>query len=271
MRGENSGGGRFSARSASPGPPPEERLALGVRFSSEVVPPVSWTRLLVSGVSPRRLTEPPRTCGAGRANPSARSAGTSPFRGGFLRVLRMLHGHGGSVSRRDHNQAYRRPPALAWVRKSEETHKPILSHSSGEGPGEALLLEKRPPPEFSHSLAGRGGSVSRRDHTPKTGKRAQLTWAHKSEGTHKPIPSYSSGEGVWGRGASLREAASPPVCITYITNHTAASWGGRLAVRRVGGASMPVQSSVAAQGARSREARGRETVRGSSERLKSAT
>ena len=25
-----------------------------------------------------------------------------------------------------------------------------------------------------------------------------------------PIPSYSSGEGVWGRGASLREAASPP-------------------------------------------------------------
>ena len=245
----------------------------------------------------------------------------------------MLHGHGGSVSRRDHDQAYRRPPALAWVRKSEETHKPILSHSSGEGPGEALLLEKRPPPEFSHSLAGRGGSVSRRDHTPKTGKRAQLTWArkseethkpilshssgegpgealllekrpppefshslagrggsvsrrdhtpktgkraqltwaHKSEGTHKPIPSYSSGEGVWGRGASLREAASPPARITYITNHTAASWGGRLAVRRVGGASMPVQSSVAAQGARSREARGRETVRGSSERLKSAT
>ena len=118
---------------------------------------------------------------------------------------------------------------------------------------------------------GRGGSVSRRDHNQLTGNRTQLAWAHKSEGTHKPIPSYSSGEGVWGRGASLREAASPPARITYITNHTAASWGGRLAVRRVGGASMPVQSSVAAQGARSREARGRETVRGSSERLKSAT
>ena len=61
----------------------------------------------------------------------------------------MLHGRGGSVSRRDLDQAYRRPPVLAWVRKSEETHKPIPSHSSGGGPGEALLLEKRPPPEFS--------------------------------------------------------------------------------------------------------------------------
>ena len=45
---------------------------------------------------------------------------------------------------------------------------------------------------------------------PKTRNRAQLTWERKSEETHKPIPSYSSGEGVWGRGASLREAASPP-------------------------------------------------------------
>ena len=60
------------------------------------------------------------------------------------------------------------------------------------------------------TLAGRGGSVSRRDHNQATGNRAQLAWAHKSVGTHKPIPIYSSGEGVWGRGASLREAASPP-------------------------------------------------------------
>ena len=58
--------------------------------------------------------------------------------------------------------------------------------------------------------AGRGGSVSRRDHNQATGNRAQLAWAHKLEGKDKLIPSYSSGEGVWGRGASLREAASPP-------------------------------------------------------------
>ena len=57
---------------------------------------------------------------------------------------------------------------------------------------------------------GRGGSVSRRDHNPKTRKRAHIAWAHNSKGKHESIPSYSSGEGVWGRGASLREAASPP-------------------------------------------------------------
>ena len=38
----------------------------------------------------------------------------------------------------------------------------------------------------------------------------QLAWAHKSEGRVKLIPSRSSEEGGWGRGASLREAASPP-------------------------------------------------------------
>ena len=59
-------------------------------------------------------------------------------------------------------------------------------------------------------LHGRGASVSRRDHTQAYRKRAQLAWARKSEERIKPIPSYSSGEGVWGRGASLREAASPP-------------------------------------------------------------
>ena len=60
------------------------------------------------------------------------------------------------------------------------------------------------------TLVGRGGSVSRRDHNQAARNRAHLAWAHKLGGKIKPIPSYSSGEGVWGRGASLREAASPP-------------------------------------------------------------
>ena len=37
----------------------------------------------------RRLTEPPRPCGAGERNPSARFAGTSPCRGGFLCALKL--------------------------------------------------------------------------------------------------------------------------------------------------------------------------------------
>ena len=51
--------------------------------------------------------------------------------------------------------------------------------------------------------------------TPKTRKRARISWAHKPKGKRKPIPSRSSGEGVWGRGASLREAASPPESLQH--------------------------------------------------------
>ncbi len=46
--------------------------------------------------------------------------------------------------------------------------------------------------------------------TKPIGDQPHVAWAHKFAGTYKPISSYSSGEGVWGRGASLREAASPP-------------------------------------------------------------
>ena len=60
------------------------------------------------------------------------------------------------------------------------------------------------------TLAGRGGSVSRRDHNQAYQRHVHAAWARKSVGTHKPIPSRSSGEGVWGGGASLREAASSP-------------------------------------------------------------
>ena len=55
-----------------------------------------------------------------------------------------------------------------------------------------------------------GSSVRCRRHIQPTKIIFHLAWAHKSGGKTKPIPSHSSGEGVWGRGASLREAASPP-------------------------------------------------------------
>ena len=59
------------------------------------------------------------------------------------------------------------------------------------------------------TLAGRGGSVSRRDHNQATGNRVQLTGGTKSEEPYPLNASRSSGEGVWGRGASLREAPLP--------------------------------------------------------------
>ena len=60
------------------------------------------------------------------------------------------------------------------------------------------------------TLAGRGGSVSRRDHNQAAGNRAHSQAEPSPKKRPPPNASRSSGEGVWGRGASLREAASPP-------------------------------------------------------------
>ena len=91
MTGENSGGGGFFARSfrnlnrrgrwplvsvekdshaqpppaamavfPSPGPPPEERLGIGLTFPPDLSAHASWARFLVLGLWSRRLTEPPR-------------------------------------------------------------------------------------------------------------------------------------------------------------------------------------------------------------------
>ena len=59
---------------------------------------------------------------------------------------------------------------------------------------------------------GRGGSVSRRDHNQAAGNRTPTHSGILYERKTTSNRSYSSGEGVWGRGASLREAASPPEC-----------------------------------------------------------
>ena len=51
----------------------------------------------------------------------------------------------------------------------------------------------------------------RRDHTPSLSESAPTSQAEPSQQKPRnPNASRSSGEGVWGRGASLREAASPP-------------------------------------------------------------
>ena len=130
------------------------------------------------------------------------------------------HGRGGSVSRRDHNQATGIRAQLTGARTSEGRTKPIPSYSSGGGPGEGLLLEKPPPPAFPQCRKGRGGSVSRRDHNQATGICAQLAWAHKYAGRAKPIPSHSSGGGPGE--ALLLEKRPPPeffpsLAITLIT------------------------------------------------------
>ena len=70
-------------------------------------------------------------------------------------------GRGGSVSRRDHNQIYRRATALSGGTTYADAHKPNASRSSGERGlgGEALLSEKRPLPPASPSSVFSGGSA----------------------------------------------------------------------------------------------------------------
>ena len=67
---------------------------------------------------------------------------------GFLRVG---CGRGGSVSRRDHNQAYWRGTPLSGGTNSEEPYpaKRQLLFGRGGAGGEVLLLEKQPLPRSS--------------------------------------------------------------------------------------------------------------------------
>ena len=80
---------------------------------------------------------------------------------------------------------------------------------------------RRPPPIVPLTSAGRGGSVSRRDHSPTARNRAQLAWAYKSEGTHKPIPSHSSREST----SKALLAEKPPSPTSFPSN-----WQGAAAL-----------------------------------------
>ena len=114
--------------------------------SACLVPPEEWVRFLAGRLSPRRLTEPPRTCGV-RCPPLLRRRNGRDARRRCVR-LEAQAGRGGFVSRRDHNQAAGNCAHLqgrASVEK-ESTQAPATLRERGSG-GEALLLEKRPLPD----------------------------------------------------------------------------------------------------------------------------
>ena len=69
-------------------------------------------------------------------------------------------GRGGSVSRRDHNQATRNRAQLtgATCQKEESTRPPATLRERGSG-REALLLEKRPLPQHLPAVIFSGGSA----------------------------------------------------------------------------------------------------------------
>ena len=75
----------------------------------------------------------------------------------------MLAGRGGSVSRRDHNQAYRRSTQLTGGTNYAEATNLNASRSSGGSAREGLLSEKPPPSHYSIPIAlrerGSGGEA----------------------------------------------------------------------------------------------------------------
>ena len=169
--GTTGGRGRFSERSASPPRPlsPEERLAFEGDASAELVPPVGWVPLRATCVSPRRLTEPPRTCNAGDGalkivhgvRPWAvfacvRREGTAARE----RNVRSTRWQGAAAlsaavtttkqQEPAPNSHGREPP------KGRTSLFPVALRERGPG-GEALLLEKRPLPQnlLDHQFFGR--------------------------------------------------------------------------------------------------------------------
>ena len=82
-----------------------------------------------------------------------------------------LAGRGGSVSRRDHNQAYRRRTQSQAEPIKEKSRNSNASRSSGGSAREGLLSEKPPPSQYPHvrPLFGRereGGCFSEEKHPP---------------------------------------------------------------------------------------------------------
>ena len=117
-----------------------------------------------------------------------------------LVLYQPLAGRGGSVSRRDHNQQTGNRAHAAWGRKLEERTKPIPNCFPGGSAREAPFSERRPlshHPKFQ-PLAGRGGSVSRRDHDQLTRNRTRLAGA------------YSQKKGAARTPATLREKRPLP-------------------------------------------------------------
>ena len=169
-------GGGFSERSPSLALPPEERLAFGRVDSAGLVPPASLARFLASWLRSRRLTEPPRPCKVGAR----------------LRT------------RRDYPRSY----ALRTTAPSVERAKREFRLCGGEAvDGARLAAFRSPPPPLrallmdwyrGKTLAGRGGSVSRRDLSQAYRRRTALAGSAGWEGKTNSNPATLR-EGVRGR------------------------------------------------------------------------
>ena len=154
----------------------------------------SWACFLASGLWSRRLTEPPRPCGGGDGTLRPPGAGTSPFRGGFVRrrpkgslcggsllvclssLIRSpaLAGRGGSVSRRDPNQAAGNcPPPFRRNQASRSPHAKRQPLFGRGGLGERRFSQRSglspriSPPQISSGGSAREGASLKEKPLPR--------------------------------------------------------------------------------------------------------
>ena len=89
-------GGEAASLREAPLPPdpslPKSGWRLGWDDSLELVPPERWVRFLAAWLSPRRLTEPPRTCEAGTRKLDTRKADGLRHRLFLYRRMRRVRG-----------------------------------------------------------------------------------------------------------------------------------------------------------------------------------
>ena len=136
------------------------------------------------------------------------------------------HGRGGSVSRRDLIQAYRRPTALAWARNSQRTDEPIPSCFPGGSAREGPFSERPPPSHSSHRFHSSGGG-------PGEGKDSHSRQWRLSMAVFLNRNKRPSAAPIEVAEASLREAASPGVSPTPPSSIREGARGRGLFYRKV--------------------------------------
>ena len=154
--------------------------------SSELVPPVRWTRVPAAWLWSRRLTEPPRPCGMGRRTPPPAIGGHLPFQGGLCRKCRRTtpFAEGGIL----HHSLREGFPSFCGRKQRVAAKPPQVSISCLFRHDQRALRSPfgnlrpiTPQTMWYPTLAGHGGSVSRRDRDRAHRRHAQLAGGTNDE------------------------------------------------------------------------------------------
>ena len=154
-------------------------MGIGLAFPANLSAHARWARFLVLGLWSRRLTEPPRPMRRGGRKTLLADGGQRPIR----RLCMRYH---------------QKAPSAEGAQKAPTRTK--KSDGNSHRIFDVLLTHAACPRRLCQPPWTQ----------PSLSEPRPLSGGTKHEEVDTSNASRSSGEGVWGRGASLREAASPP-------------------------------------------------------------